>query len=170
MNLVDALEAWPYADPRELVRFAEKVRKTNTCWEWTAHKNKGGYGTLEVRRGDKWTPRMTHQLSYEWSRGKPAPKRHSGFCLDHKPRCRNRACVRPTHIRRVRNRVNSIDNSVSPMAQNSRKTHCPQGHEYLPENTYVTPEGFRQCRICQRERSAKWKRKVGYTQAGKRRR
>lgn len=31
------------------------------------------------------------------------------------------------------------------------KTHCPSGHEYTPENTYVRPGfGHRLCRTCQR--------------------
>ena len=37
---------------------------------------------------------------------------------------------------------------------NARKTHCPRGHEYSPENTYVTPSRptARYCRACKRER------------------
>jgi hypothetical protein len=27
-------------------------------------------------------------------------------------------------------------------------TRCPQDHEYTPENTYVTPAGYRQCKAC----------------------
>lgn len=30
----------------------------------------------------------------------------------------------------------------------SNKTHCPQKHEYTDENTYVTPQGVRQCKTC----------------------
>lgn len=33
---------------------------------------------------------------------------------------------------------------------NRRKDCCPEGHEYTPENTYVTPEGVRQCKKCRR--------------------
>lgn len=33
---------------------------------------------------------------------------------------------------------------------NLRKTHCPQGHPYDEENTYVTPSGVRQCRTCRK--------------------
>lgn len=32
------------------------------------------------------------------------------------------------------------------------RTHCPQGHPYDAENTYVTSRGSRSCRTCQRER------------------
>lgn len=32
----------------------------------------------------------------------------------------------------------------------NRKTHCPQGHEYTPENTYTRPNGKRECRTCRK--------------------
>lgn len=34
---------------------------------------------------------------------------------------------------------------------NATKTHCPSGHEYTPENTYVRPQGWRICRTCRDE-------------------
>lgn len=37
------------------------------------------------------------------------------------------------------------------------KTHCRRGHEFTPENTYVSPKGHRSCRTCARK--ARWKRK-----------
>jgi hypothetical protein len=30
----------------------------------------------------------------------------------------------------------------------SNKTHCPQRHRYTEQNTYVTPQGVRQCKTC----------------------
>lgn len=36
---------------------------------------------------------------------------------------------------------------------NAKKTHCPKGHEYTPENTYVCV-GYRYCRTCNRMRPA----------------
>lgn len=35
-------------------------------------------------------------------------------------------------------------------------THCLRGHEYTPANTYVGPDGKRDCRACGREY---WKRR-----------
>lgn len=44
------------------------------------------------------------------------------------------------------------DDKVRHGTGNPAKTHCPQGHEYSPENTYNPPVGGRQCRACHRER------------------
>jgi len=39
--------------------------------------------------------------------------------------------------------------TMSEQNRNRRpKTHCPRGHEYTAENTYVYPSGARQCRTC----------------------
>lgn len=32
----------------------------------------------------------------------------------------------------------------------ANKTHCPQGHEYTHENTYIGPSGHRSCRVCRK--------------------
>jgi 5-methylcytosine-specific restriction endonuclease McrA len=37
---------------------------------------------------------------------------------------------------------------------NASKTHCRHGHEYTPENTYLSKKGHRNCRTC-RSKSAK---------------
>lgn len=34
----------------------------------------------------------------------------------------------------------------------SGRTHCPENHPYDEENTYVYPDGSRDCRICRRAR------------------
>ena len=37
--------------------------------------------------------------------------------------------------------------------RNRLKTHCPSGHEYTEENTYVVPKSsWRQCKICRNRR------------------
>ncbi|MFF2621315.1 hypothetical protein [Oerskovia jenensis] len=40
------------------------------------------------------------------------------------------------------------------------KTHCPNGHQYTPENTYTFPSdgaGRRRCRACRVAQSTAWK-------------
>lgn len=48
---------------------------------------------------------------------------------------------------------------------NAKKTHCPRGHEYTPENTYVQPKGSRACRAClkisRRARAQRLRRAMG---------
>jgi hypothetical protein len=42
---------------------------------------------------------------------------------------------------------------VGIAALNAKKKYCPQGHPYSPENTYVSPQGGRECRTCHRKRA-----------------
>ncbi|MCK9622154.1 MAG: hypothetical protein M0R47_16660 [Methylobacter sp.] len=37
-------------------------------------------------------------------------------------------------------------------ARQRAKTHCPNGHEYKPENLIASKEGWRRCKICHREK------------------
>ena len=50
----------------------------------------------------------------------------------------------------------SVRHGTHPWAS---RTHCPQGHEYAPRNTYIGKRGdgrtFRMCRTCCLARSAK---------------
>ena len=41
----------------------------------------------------------------------------------------------------------------NPWTQNAAKTHCRHGHEFTPENTGRTPDGYRYCRNCARMRA-----------------
>lgn len=36
---------------------------------------------------------------------------------------------------------------------NARKTHCPKGHEFTPENTYIVRGASRQCVTCTKARA-----------------
>lgn len=37
------------------------------------------------------------------------------------------------------------------------KTHCPKGHPFNEENTYMRKEGWKQCRTCMRESTRRYK-------------
>lgn len=49
---------------------------------------------------------------------------------------------------RSANILDSVRNGSHSMAN---RTHCPQKHEYTPDNTYVRPNGARACNECRRE-------------------
>ena len=149
-------------------RFWEKVNKDGpvpdyaphlgSCWIWTAALTKGpnaGYGHIKVGRKD----RPAHIVSYEWENG-PVP---GGLELDHL--CRVRHCVRPSHLEAVTHRENALrGEGVFGDVVNRYKTHCPQGHEYTPENTWVySVNNSRHCRACLRiKANAFYHRRMGH--------
>lgn len=116
------------------------------CWEWTASKNRDGYGKFATGRGG-WIG--AHRAAYQLIVG-PIP---DGKELDHL--CRNRGCVNPDHLEPVEHKVNVRRGALgqTTAARQRGKTHCPQGHEYTPENTRMCRTG-RSCRQCQSDRNA----------------
>lgn len=54
---------------------------------------------------------------------------------------------------------------TSRQTWSAEKTHCPRGHPYDEENTYLTPDGNRKCRKCtyERNRETQYREKYGIT-------
>lgn len=74
--------------PSLLKRFWGKVKKTESCWEWTAALDVNGYGAFGI--GKKvW---KTHRVSFILANG-PIP-----HLLDICHKCDNPKCVRPDHL------------------------------------------------------------------------
>ena len=101
-----------------------------------------GYPELHMENG----VRLAHRLAYEEFIG-PIPE---GYEVDHL--CRFRGCMNyMEHMEPVTPEENK---------RRARTTHCPQGHEYNPVNTYYYPttngNGYpvvhRTCRVCARGR------------------
>lgn len=57
-----------------------------------------------------------------------------------------------TYGTRSENIRDSVRNGTQPQV---KKTHCPSGHPYDVANTYVSPEGWRRCRACARQRESR---------------
>lgn len=107
------------------------------CWIWTGPVRQG-YGKLSGQ--------LVHRLVYE----ELICEIPAGLDLDHL--CRVTRCANPWHLE-----------PVTRVENNRRKwalyTHCANGHEYTPENTYVNPRGARECRICVRARAIAYQRR-----------
>lgn len=121
-------------------RFMAKVLTGPECWEWQATLSTKGYGLFRVisREG----MRGAHRVSYEMFVG-PIPH---GLVLDHL--CRNRKCVRPTHLEPVTQTENVARGDTGIV--NRSKIRCKWGHIFDYENTYHPPGNptKRVCRTC----------------------
>ena len=120
------------------VPFWNQIKTTNTCWLWEG-RIRNGYGTFGIK--------SAHRVVYEALVGK-IPK---GMQLDHL--CKVTDCVNPAHLEPVTPQENNR-RSNSLTAINSRKTHCKYGHDFTPENTFITKFDYRAdrrtCLICKR--------------------
>lgn len=149
-----------WSDPSK--RFWSKVDKggpvpiarpdLGPCWIWKGNRTKTGYGMFCPEKGRTI---MAHRFAFG-----PVPE---GLELDHL--CRVRSCVNPAHLEAVTHAEN-VRRGRSGMAE---RTHCPKGHEYTPENTYVwkkrkradgTRGVGRHCRTCYAAHNAKPERKA----------
>lgn len=128
-----------------LERFEEKVEPVTEsgCHIWMGCCTPKGYGQF---RADGKTA-LAHRIAYELYRG-PIPE---GMCACHT--CDNPSCVNPEHLSLGTPKDNTHDMLRKGRYRNGNtdKTHCPQGHEYTPENTYIYT-GKRYCRACDRNR------------------
>jgi HNH endonuclease len=119
-------------------RFWKKVviEGDDDCWIWTAATTKQGYGTFWPERR---TTRTAHSVAFELEYGyKPEEDTHHT--------CETKLCCNPNHLEDLTKQEHG-KHSVK-----ARQTHCSRGHKYTEENTYVKPNGCRDCIKCRRIR------------------
>ena len=122
-------------------RFWAKVDTAGDCWLWTGSTNNHGYGQL--RAPDNGVLVYAHRYSAMIHFG--MFDRRAVVCHH----CDTPNCVRPSHLFVGSMKQNSADMVAKGRQSNQRKTHCPQGHEYTPENTYrLAGRTSRYCCAC----------------------
>lgn len=115
------------------------------CVLWQGHIDRHGYG--RVWAGGRMA--QAHRWAYEQKYGPIS----SGLEIDHL--CRNRACVNPDHLEVV-TKYENWARGASLTRINASKTHCEHGHPFDVRNTYIRPNGRRDCRKCVVERQRRY--------------
>jgi hypothetical protein len=117
--------------------------RTN-CVNWTGAL-RAGYAALNVN-GHLYSGHRIIAVLFKLMPG------DSPLYIDHT--CMNKRCINPEHLNAVTHAENNKrawerGESFDVALINKNKTHCPRGHEYTPDNTYLRPNtAMRSCRTC----------------------
>ena len=157
--------------PRDVMRFWSHVDTSggpDACWPIDLAPKPNGYVSITINGKSE----NAHRLSLAWSEDRDPPPRMHADHLCHDPKtcvtpsseCPHRRCVNPRHLSWASAKANNA-RSGSPSRYNAEKTHCPEGHPYDDENTYVDAKGKRSCKPCMREAHRRWVARGGQRKA-----
>lgn len=144
------------APERIIARIRSHLVVAGDCWHWPRATQKG-YGVIAWHESGKPARGLTHRLMYEAEVG-PIP---DGLTLDHMCHdpavcalpvpndCPHRRCCNPAHLR-IATRAENTMRGGGFAPRNLAKAACPKGHAYTAANTYIAPNGWRQCQQCRR--------------------
>lgn len=122
---------------------------TDACHPWTKARNSDGYGHFSVN-GKLYG---VHRWLLGYLRGRPLDPEEEAC-----HRCDNPPCCNPQHLYVGDHKRNVRDAVDRGRIWQVKRSHCPQGHEYTDENTYVY-KGRRTCITCQRRATREYLRK-----------
>lgn len=134
-----------------------KTIKLDECWLWAGSVSETDYGVIYYYDRGKTRNSRAHRVVYENYKGF-IPK---GLVIDHL--CRVHRCINPEHLEAVTVEEN-VMRGVGATAKNARKTHCPEGHEFTPDNIITRYHGSngrpnRHCKTCHRNYQREYMRK-----------
>ena len=145
------------ATPQQRILAHICVDELTGCWHWSASLDRQGYGQVMVRG----KLHRAHRYSFEAFVG-PV---QNGLELDHVchskdlscnggKSCAHRKCVNPNHLEPVTRKENAERGRAGLVHKQrmAEKNHCKIGHEFSPQNTWVSKAGARHCRECSRLR------------------
>ena len=115
-------------------------RHMTECDIWEASLRQG-YGQIWLGG----TMVSTHRLVWMQDHG------HTDLFILHS--CDTPACINIDHLRAgtaAENTRDMIERGRHVANGMEKRTHCKQGHEFDEANTFVTNQGCRGCRTCQR--------------------
>jgi hypothetical protein len=126
--------------------FWERVRKTSPdqCWEWTGSKNIYGIWCYWHPDG-KWVSIEAHRYLWKIILEREIPPGHNVHHV-----CESKFCVNPDHLELLTDaehcRRHKRTDFFFNLVEIGQATHCLNGHEFTPENTYW--DRSRKCRKC----------------------
>jgi hypothetical protein len=129
------------------------VDPITNCWLWQRSLSKKGYGQVKIG----WKVYHVHRLSASIYLGLNLSDSNEHAL--HKLECPNKNCWNHAHLKIGNNFENQQDllKMGGGFSAKLFQTHCKYGHEYTPENTYISPkDGRRRCQICRRKKTKEW--------------